>query len=196
MRLCQAPPLFVNLVGGSPFRPLPQQKEGRCTLCNWISKCGTLDQKKVVLFPEISHVENFYLSRARVVESVSEYIFFIWKSKKTSKRKKNNKKRKGNYRRNDNISGKSIKKKLQPPRWRFFSPPAFPETRVFFVFLAWCWIFRKKIIKIKYSRSSLDTENSRYGHQQPYNLFSAFDNFRALTDNSGKRKSVDSKQKN
>ena len=55
---------------------------------------------------------------------------------------------------------------------------------------------KKKFIKIKYSRSSLDLENSRCGHQQPYNFFSVFADFRTLADNSGKPKSVDSKQKN
>ena len=32
----------------------------------------------------------------------------------------------------------------------------------------------KRIIKIDYSRSSLDLGNSRCGHQQPYNFFLVF----------------------
>ena len=55
----------------------------------------------------------------------------------------------------------------------------------------------KNIIKkIKYSRSLPEPENSRCGHQQPYNFFLVFDNFRTLPGNSRKPKSVDSKQKN
>ena len=55
---------------------------------------------------------------------------------------------------------------------------------------------KKFIKKIKYSRSSSDPENSQCGHQQPYNLFSVFVNIQTLPDNSGKPKSVYSKQKN
>ena len=57
-------------------------------------------------------------------------------------------------------------------------------------------ISKKTIKKIKYSRSSPDPENSWCGHQQPYNFFSIFADFQKLPDNSGKLKSVDSKQKN
>ena len=59
--------------------------------------------------------------------------------------------------------------------------------------------FEKKInlTKIKYSRNSPDLENTRCGHQQPYNFFSVFASFcQTLPGNLGKQKSVDSKQKN
>ena len=52
------------------------------------------------------------------------------------------------------------------------------------------WIFWKKSFKkIKYSRSSPDTENYWCGNQQSYNFFLVFVDFRTLPDNS-----VDSKQ--
>ena len=58
-------------------------------------------------------------------------------------------------------------------------------------------LLKKKFIKkIKYSRSSTDNENSRCGHQQPYNFFSVFTDFQTVPDNSGKPKLVDSSQKN
>ena len=57
--------------------------------------------------------------------------------------------------------------------------------------------FEKKLLKkIKYSRTSPDTETSRCGHQQPYDFFSVFADFRTLPDNSGKQKLVDLNQKN
>ena len=59
-----------------------------------------------------------------------------------------------------------------------------------------CWIFWKKVIKIKYSRSLLDLESSGSGHPQPYRFFSVFADFRTLVDNSVKPKLVDSTQKN
>ena len=59
-----------------------------------------------------------------------------------------------------------------------------------------CWIFWKKVIKIKYSRSLLDHESSGCGHSQPYKFFSVFADFRTLVDNSVKPKLVDSTQKN
>ena len=40
-----------------------------------------------------------------------------------------------------------------------------------------CWIILKKIIDIKYSRSWLNTEKSRCGHQQPYTFFFGFCRF-------------------
>ena len=89
-----------------------------------------------------------------------------------------------------------FKKSCSPPGQGFSRHPHFQKQEFFLFFWTYAESFEKKIIKIKYCRSSLDTENSRYGHQQPYDLFSAFDNFRALTDNSGKPESVDSKQKN
>ena len=49
---------------------------------------------------------------------------------------------------------------------------------------------------MKYSRSLLDPENYQCGHQQPYNFFPIFANFQIVPGNSGKPKSVDSKQKN
>ena len=56
---------------------------------------------------------------------------------------------------------------------------------------------KKKLLKnMKYSRSLLDPENYQCGHQQPYNFFPIFANFQIVPDNSGKPKSVDSKQKN
>ena len=56
--------------------------------------------------------------------------------------------------------------------------------------------FEKKSLKeIKYSRSSPDPENYWCGHQQSYNFFLVFVNFRTLPDNSRKPKSVHSKQK-
>ena len=55
---------------------------------------------------------------------------------------------------------------------------------------------KKSLKKINYSRSLSDPENSWCGHQQPYNFFSVFTDFQTLPDNSGKPKSVDSKQKN
>ena len=55
---------------------------------------------------------------------------------------------------------------------------------------------QKKLLKnMKYSRSSLDPENSQCDHKQPYNFFSVFADFRIVPDNSGKPKSDDSKQK-
>ena len=50
--------------------------------------------------------------------------------------------------------------------------------------------------KIKYSRSSPDPENSQCDHQQPFNFFSVFADFRRLSDNSWKQKLVYSKEKN
>ena len=49
---------------------------------------------------------------------------------------------------------------------------------------------------MKYSRSLLDPENYKCGHEQPHNFFSAFVDFQTFPDNSGKPKSVNSKQKN
>ena len=46
----------------------------------------------------------------------------------------------------------------------------------------------KSLRKIKYSRRSPDPENFRCGHQQPYNFFSVFANFRTLPDVSEKIK--------
>ena len=37
--------------------------------------------------------------------------------------------------------------------------------------------------KIRFSRSSPDPENSRCGHQQPYNFFSVFADFRTAQEN-------------
>ena len=48
---------------------------------------------------------------------------------------------------------------------------------------------------IKYSKSFLDPENHQCCHQQQYNFFSIFVDFRTLPDNSGIPKSFDSKQK-
>ena len=47
---------------------------------------------------------------------------------------------------------------------------------------------KKSLRKIKYSRSSPDPENFRCGHQQPYNFFSVFANFRTLPNVSEKIK--------
>ena len=55
---------------------------------------------------------------------------------------------------------------------------------------------KKSLKKPKYYRSSPGPENSCSGNKQPYNFFSAFISFRTLPDNSGKPKSVYSKQKN
>ena len=46
--------------------------------------------------------------------------------------------------------------------------------------------FEKKFINFKYSRSSLDPENYRCGHQQPHHFISSFADFPTLVDNSGK----------
>ena len=57
--------------------------------------------------------------------------------------------------------------------------------------------FEKNSLKeIKYSRSSPDLGNSWCIHEHSYNFFLVFVNFRTLSDNSGKSKLVDSKQKN
>ena len=67
----------------------------------------------------------------------------------------------------------------------------FPEAEFYAKFS------EKKIIKkMKYSRSLSGTENYWCGHQQSYNFFPVFANFRTLLDNSGKPKLVDSKRKN
>ena len=55
---------------------------------------------------------------------------------------------------------------------------------------------KKFIKKIKYSRRSPDSENSRCDHQQPYNFFSIFADFRIFSDYSGKPKLVCSKGEN
>ena len=158
----KTPSLFENLVGGSIPIPLSRKRkrveEGRCTLCNCISRCETLGQKKVVLFPKISQVEIFLsLTRPWSRICIRMYIFHL---------------------------EKQINK--QTKKWRFFSSPAFPETRVFllFLFMALCWIFWKKIIKIKYSMISLDFEISRCANQQPYICFCRFhDTCRQLRKN-------------
>ena len=55
-------------------------------------------------------------------------------------------------------------------------------------------LYAKKFIKkIKCSRRSPDSENSRCDHQQPYNFFSIFGDFRTFSDYSGKPKLVCSK---
>ena len=46
-----------------------------------------------------------------------------------------------------------------------------------------CWIFWKKKIKMKYSRSSLDPGDSCCNHQQPYNFLSFFADFRTTQEN-------------
>ena len=53
-----------------------------------------LGQKKVLLFLEIGEWTFFYHSLARIVECVSEYIFFIKKKEKIKDNNKNNKKTK------------------------------------------------------------------------------------------------------
>ena len=56
---------------------------------------------------------------------------------------------------------------------------------------------KKKIIKRnQVLKNSPDPENYWRGHQQSYNFFLVFVDFRTLPDNSGKPKSFDSKQKN
>ena len=54
----------------------------------------TLQAKKVVLFPEIDRVKNFYHSLARIVECASEYQFLITKNKLATTKNKNTKKAK------------------------------------------------------------------------------------------------------
>ena len=57
--------------------------------------------------------------------------------------------------------------------------------------------FEKNSLKeIKYSRSSPDPEKYWCSHQQSYNFFLVFVDFRTPPNNSRKPKSVDSKQKN
>ena len=56
----------------------------------------TIRPKKVLLFPEIGRLKNFYHLPARIVESVSEYIFFVSNKKtftdtKTKETKENRK---------------------------------------------------------------------------------------------------------
>ena len=56
--------------------------------------------------------------------------------------------------------------------------------------------FGKKIIKKNQIFQKLgDPENFRCGHKQPYNFFSVSADFRTFTNNSGKAKLLDSKQK-
>ena len=74
-----------------------------------------------------------------------------------------------------------------PKEWK--ESIGFPDAEL-------CAELLEKIIKIKYSRSSLNLENSPSGHQQRYDFFSVFADFRTLADNSGKPKSIDLKQKN
>ena len=85
--------------------------------------------------------------------------------------------------------------------WRLFYVTSISgNNSIFFIFITIIIIiiifwpdaesFEKKFIKIKYSRNSLDPENSRCGHEQPYNFFFVFADFRTL-----RPKSVDSKQK-
>ena len=118
----KTPSPFDNLVGGSTPIPLSRKRkrveEGRCTLCNCISRCETLGQKKVVLFPKISQVEIFF-SHTRPWSRISIRMYIFHLEKQINK---------------------------QTKKWRFFSSPAFPETRVFllFLFMALCWIFWKK----------------------------------------------------
>ena len=113
----KTPSLFENLVGGSIPIPLSRKRkrveEGRCTLCNCISRCETLGQKKVVLFPKISQVEiSLSLTRPWSRICIRIYIFHL---------------------------EKQINK--QTKKWRFFSSPAFPETRVFLLFFFMAFYF-------------------------------------------------------
>ena len=101
-----------------------------------------LGPKKVVLFPETGQVEKL-LSLTRSHSRMCIWIYVFYFKNQTSHKKKQKKQNKARIkrkkekkqRRKDNISGKLIKKiNLRPSGWRFFSPLAFPETRVWCIF--------------------------------------------------------------
>ena len=124
------------------------------------------------------------------------YIFYLKKQRNKQTKKEYKKAKQTKEEKRISLENRLKKIILRHPGWRFFSSPAFPETRVFSFFGLMLNLVKKKFNKIKYSRSSIDPENFRCGHQQPYNFFSVFADFRALADNSEKPKSVVSKQKN
>ena len=104
--------------------------------------------KKVFLFPEIGRVNILFHLLARIYITymyiyiyifiyIYVYIYIITykqKSKQTNRQAKKEPKKQKKLKRKENISGKSIKKKiiLRLPRWRFLLSPAFLETRVYF----------------------------------------------------------------
>ena len=83
--------------------------------------------KKIVLFPDIF----FYHSHAGIVQCVSEYIFHFKKQINKQKKKQEYKKSTRTKEENRTSPENRLKKiNLWPPRGRFFSSPAVPETIV------------------------------------------------------------------
>ena len=100
-----------------------------------VAKFQTLCQKEVVLFPDIGRVKCFLFSTRPHSRLCSRTYIFNFK-RQTNKQKnpwiqKQQKKLKKKIEYLWYL--KSIQKiNLRPPVWRFYSSPAFPETRVFF----------------------------------------------------------------
>ena len=76
----------------------------------------------------------FYHSPACKVECVLEYIFLFSKNKQTSKRKARVQREQKKLKKKREYIREIDQKKLnlRAPGLRFFSSPAFPETRIFF----------------------------------------------------------------
>ena len=98
----------------------------------------TLRPKKVALFPEKRRVK-YFLSLTCPHSRMCIRIHIVNFKKETYKQK--NKKSSGEW-----IQKKKKKKKMWSPKWRFFLSPAFPKTRVFFLFLAWM----QYVVKFKF----------------------------------------------
>ena len=111
----------------------------------------TLRPKKVALFPEKRRVK-YFLSLTCPHSRMCIRIHIVNFKKETYKKKnKNTKKVKETKEEKKNSSGEWIqkkkkKKKMWSPKWRFFLSPAFPKTRVFFLFLAWM----QYVVKFKF----------------------------------------------
>ena len=101
----------------------------------WQKSIETYSQakKKVVSFPEIRRVKNFLSLTRKKDEYVSESRFLSSKSDKQQQQKnKNQKKQKKLMKKREYLRkvDQKLLKIFRPPEWRFFSSPAFPETRV------------------------------------------------------------------
>ena len=114
--------------------------KGRITLLTY-KKYNKLcwGQKKSGLVSGNRQGENFFIIHPPALLNVYQNIFNF--KKQTNKRKKSENANKAKETKEEKRISKEnwSKNNLQPSGWRFFSSPAFPETRVFF-FLTWLYI--------------------------------------------------------
>ena len=95
-----------------------------------------LDQKKLVLFPEIGQVKIFLTlthQHSRMCIRIYIFNFKKWQTNKQKKKQESKKAKENNEEKKISLEN-WLNKNLQPSGWRFFSSPAFQETRLFFFY--------------------------------------------------------------